>query len=533
MGVCQVVVVEMEKSMKLEKLSKNNLININGKKIICYGCSQAYLKELSQKFPYISDNIIAVYDENNRSCAPIRFENRNFPVLTKDQLTEDTFQDAIWLILSDYFNEAYENLTLIEVIQKTLDVVYYFENYETEIEMEYRRRYQNHCLENIILFRSGPHASAYIKGMDFSDNARALFEYMLANKFNETYEFVWLVKNPTEFSQKYSQYSNVHFVAYDWSISEKIEERDVYYKVLCLSKYLFFTDAYGFARNCRKDQIRIQLWHGCGYKTRVNFVPCEKRYEYMTVISDMYANVYHKAFGLRENQMLVTGYAKQDWLFSPLIDVQRELELPNADKYIFWLPTFRMAKQGLENLNQYIFDTQTGLPIVDSFEKCKILNEILTENNTILVVKLHPFQDKSKIVNAENVSMSAMKNIVFLDNDFLYEKDIQTNQILGCADALISDYSSAAVDYMLLDRPIAFTLDDVEAYKESRGFFFENIEDWLPGKKLYTFDDFYYFIKEVCKGTDSTRTVRKGLMETMHKYHDNRNCERITAALGI
>ena len=86
---------------------------------------------------------------------------------------------------------------------------------------------------------------------------------------------------------------------------------------------------------------------------------------------------------------------------------------------------------------------------------------------------------------------------------------------------------------MLLDRPIAFTLDDVEAYKESRGFFFENIEDWLPGKKLYTFDDFYYFIKEVCKGTDSTRTVRKGLMETMHKYHDNRNCERITAALGI
>lgn len=523
----------MEKSMKLEKLSKNNLIEINEEKLICYGCSQAYLRELNRKFPYILDDIVAVYDENDHTHDTIRFENRNFPVLTKEQLTEDIFQNVIWLILSDYFEEAYEKLSSIEVVRKTSKVIYYFENYETEIEMSYRRRYQDHCLENVILFRSGPHASAYVKGMDFSDNARALFEYMLANKFNETYEFVWLVKNPPEFSQKYSQYSNVHFIAYDWSISENIEERELYYRALCLSKYLFFTDAYGFVRNCRKDQIRIQLWHGCGYKTRVNFVPCEKRYEYMTVISDMYATVYHKAFGLRENQMLVTGYAKQDWLFSPLTDVQRELGLPKADKYIFWLPTFRMAKQGLENLNQYIFDSQTGLPVVDSFDKCQVLNEILIENNAILVVKLHPFQDKSKIVNVENTSISAMKNIVFLNNDLLCEKDIQTNQILGCADALISDYSSAAVDYMLLDRPIAFTLDDVEEYKESRGFFFENIEDWLPGKKLYTFDDFYHFVKEVCKGEDSTRTIRKELMRTMYKYHDNKNCERIVAALGI
>ena len=36
----------------------------------------------------------------------------------------------------------------------------------------------------MILFRSGPHASAYIKGMDFSDNARALFEYMIQYQMN-------------------------------------------------------------------------------------------------------------------------------------------------------------------------------------------------------------------------------------------------------------------------------------------------------------------------------------------------------------
>ena len=522
----------MEKAMKLEKLSEKNLININDKKIVCYGYSQAYLEELAQKFPQIMGNICAVYNENSSSHNTKRIENWSFPVLAKEDLTEDILQNVVWLILSDYFGEAFDKLSSIEAIRKTSAVIYYFENYETEIEMEYHRKYKNDCLENMILFRSGPHASAYVKGMDFSDNARALFEYMLANKYNETYQLVWLVKNPEEFSH-YSQYSNVYFIAYNWSLSENIEERNVYYRSLCLSKYIFFTDAYGFARNCTQNQVRIQLWHGCGYKTRVNFVPCEKRYEYMTVISEMYANVYYKAFGLRKDQMLVTGYAKQDWLFSPLLDVQRELELPNADKYIFWLPTFRMAKQGLENLNQYSFNSQTGLPVVDSFDECQILNEILKEKNAILVVKLHPFQDRTRIVSAENACISDMKNIVFLDNDMLFEKDIQTNQMLRCADALISDYSSAAVDFMLLDKPIAFTLDDVEEYKESRGFFFDHIEDWLPGKKLYTFDDFFQFVKEVCEGIDSTRMIREELMKTMHKYHDNKNCERIIAALGI
>ena len=71
----------------------------------------------------------------------------------------------------------------------------FFANKETSIEESYRKKYKNHSLENIILFRSGPHASSYIKGMDFSNNARALFEYMLQEGFNKKYELVWLVKN--------------------------------------------------------------------------------------------------------------------------------------------------------------------------------------------------------------------------------------------------------------------------------------------------------------------------------------------------
>lgn len=221
----------------------------------------------------------------------------------------------VLLITSDYYREAYGKLCENSVLTGKTDTIYYFANRETEYELAYREKYKDAELENMILFRSGPHASAYVKGMDFADNARALFEYMVAEGYAAKYRLVWLVKDPNEY-MAWQNDQNIEFLSFDWSASEIEEERDRYYRALCLAKYLFFTDAYGFARNCRKDQIRVQLWHGCGFKTRVNFVRCEKRYEYTTVISDVYSKIHQDIYGLREDQVLVTGYAKQDWLLS-------------------------------------------------------------------------------------------------------------------------------------------------------------------------------------------------------------------------
>ena len=126
-----------------------------------------------------------------------------------------------------------------------------------------------------------------------------------------------------------------------------------------------------------------------------------------------------------------------------------------------------------------------------------------------------------------------MKHIILLDNEMLVDQDIQINQLLGLADGLISDYSSAAVDYMLLDRPIGFTLEDVEEYGESRGFVFDNIKDWLPGAELYSFRDLCLFVREVGRGIDSTGEKRQRLRKIMHDFDDDQSCRRITEALRI
>lgn len=512
--------------MILEKLQDINKGSVANKKIYCYEKSLAYLEELCQKY-IANDQIEAVIDDNARYQGEFVFNGKKIIVQGSETLEKIDWPTSVILITSDYYLEAYEKLCSLKAVNDNADVIYYFENQETEYEMKYRDQYKTAKLENTIIFRSGPHASSYIEGTDFSDNARALFEYMITNGYNKKYELVWLVKHPEEYA-RYKVYENVYFLSFDWSVSDDEREREKYYRALCLAKYLFFTDAYGFARNCRMDQIRVQLWHGCGFKTRVNFVRCENRYEYTTVISEVYSKIHQDVYGLREDQMLVTGYAKQDWLFTGLKEEKwKSLSIPNHNRCIFWLPTFRTAAESLNNLSERQRVSDTGLPIMDTMDKLVALNDLLEKQKLTLIVKLHPFQKKSTI------NCKGMSHIILLDNHELFARDIQINQLLSRADALISDYSSVAVDYMLLDRPIAFTLDDVEEYALTRGFVFENILDWLPGELLYTFDDFCFFVNEISKGKDISKEKRTKLTSKMHKFRDGNNCERILKALEI
>lgn len=511
--------------MTLCKLTESNISSITGKKICCVEKSVSYLEELCQKYDVL-EQISCIVDTNRRNLGQFVFHRKEIEVVYISYLADMNPKETAIVITSDYYKEVFENIVAILELDIPDIPIYYFANRETEYEESYRDRYADVPLENIIVFRSGPHASSYVKGMDFGDNARALFEYAIQIGLNRTYELVWLVKNPEEY-ERYTSVENISFLSYEWSVSEKQTERDTYYRVLCLAKYIFFTDAYGFARNCRKDQIRVQLWHGCGFKTRVNFVRCEKRYEYTTVISDLYADIHADIYGLRKDQVLVTGYAKQDWLFHPTKEDIRKLQIPDAEKYIFWLPTFRSTERKLKQLNEYALDSETGLPIVKTKEQMDVLNDLLAKKNTVLIVKLHPFQDRSEAF------CEGCTNIRLIENEDLVEMDIPINRLLGQADALISDYSSAVVDFMVLDRPIGFMLEDVEEYEKSRGFVFENIREWLPGKEIFAFDDVCSFVEEVASGRDTTGNKRQMLRNKMHRYCDDSNCQRILEELHI
>lgn len=516
----------------------------DGQKIYLVEFSRKYVEELLARYKmeeYLAGVLCDTTDRMSGSVAKgsreVIVRGVSLPVYPYTYFCE-LGEDASFIILSDYFRECFDKLykqgdggVRKDGVGKTVHTrhpyIYYFADRETEIELSYRELYQNRHLENLIVFRSGPHASSYVKGMDYGDNARALFEYMLEEGCNCKYELVWLVKNPSEYAYISEEYENVRFLSFDWSVSEEKQKRDAYYRALCLAKYIFMTDAYGFCRNARKDQIRVQLWHGCGFKTRINFTRCEKRYEYNIVVSEVYKKIHQEIYGLREDQVLVTGYPKNDWLFHPDTDWKKKLNVPEAGHYIFWLPTFRRAVGQLEELDEKAPEGQTGLPIVRTMEELGRLDGFLKAKDAVLIIKLHPFQDISCIYQ------EGMANIVLLDNGMLVEKNLQINQILCAADGLISDYSSAAVDYLLLDRPLAFTLDDVEAFERSRGFVFDPIRDWLPGNEIYSYEEFTDFIGDVAEGRDKNKRKRRILAGRMHRFFDDRSSKRVLDALGI
>lgn len=126
-----------------------------------------------------------------------------------------------------------------------------------------------------------------------------------------------------------------------------------------------------------------------------------------------------------------------------------------------------------------------GVPILKDRESCNELNTFLAANNALLIVKIHPMQDLT------TVKIKDMSNILVLDANTVKQRGVDNYHLMKDVDALISDYSSAAYDFLHADKPIAYTLDDAEDYK--LGFLFENPLDYMPGHIVYNQEEFIGF----------------------------------------
>ena len=173
---------------------------------------------------------------------------------------------------------------------------------------------------------------------------------------------------------------------------------------------------------------------------RLSRIPCERRYEYMTVTSPRYASIHAKEFGLRTDQMLVTGCAKTDWLFKDFPGLTERLSIPPCRRCIFWMPTYRFSEKRMHK------------PVDGALYEEKPAASVLREGAFAGGRDAGPDGYGSGDQTASFSGQGSRPNrrfshIVLLENETLYQNRLQINQVLGCADALISDYSSTAVDF--------------------------------------------------------------------------------------
>ena len=301
----------------------------------------------------------------------------------------------------------------------------------------------------------------------FRDNLRTLYQYLVDNGYQEEYEIICA--------------SN------DFYHLEK--ENDVKYVSIYRGLYYFLTSKYFFYSFGKypikpaSNQMVVNLWHGMPLKKIGNLeVGMEEiDYNFFTKLvssSALFTPIMKAAFRADDEQMLLVGNIRNDELFKK-----------EKAKNIIWMPTYRNSKNYHDSQDALIFSLEE-----EDFSK---IQQLLSKYGYQLYIKLHPLEESHLQVQMNH------SHIHLLTEEILSEQYDTLYTFLGTTSALITDYSSVFLDYYLLNRPVAFTINDYEEYKEKRGFVFEDVKSLMVGSVISSSNDLLQFLESVMKSEDS------------------------------
>lgn len=274
----------------------------------------------------------------------------------------------------------------------------------------------------------------------------------------------------------------------------------------------------------------VQLWHGLPLKrightrrgkewSRIDdliFRYRESSWDYLTVTADSLRSVFADAYRLDDDQILTTGYPRNDALLREVPDEtlgvdddvhERIRDLSAESTVAAYMPTYRRG-----------FGEEHGDDIGDAALDFDRLDELLAAEDAYLLLKYHPHA-RATVEPAEH------DRIVLLPDDY----DVYPS--LADVDVLVTDYSSVYFDYLLLDRPVVFYPYDLDRYAESPGFYFE-YEAVTPGPKPRTPEALYDELAAALRGEDDYEAERERVRERFFDRADAGSAERVYEAFA-
>lgn len=359
---------------------------------------------------------------------------------------------------------------------------------------------KNKQLKNIIVIESHD---------DFDSNGGALYEYLIRNGFNKKYKIVWLLKHkiPKNLPENVEAYH-----LYRPSIKKDY--------CICLAKYLTADNT--ITDKVRKEQKSYYLSHGAvGFKKCDCAIP--QSVDYVLMPSKIIApiSVINYKLPFPDKRLIYVGYPVHDYLYQPSCCEKRKITDKEYNKMIIWMPTFR--KGGGFKRNDSSIEQKLGVPLFKDYDSYERFNDFLKSLNVLLVIKIHPMQ------NLENLKISSLSNIEVLTGERVKKLKIDNYRLLVDSDALISDYSSIAIEYLHIDKPLAYVLEDIKEYV---GFVVDP-HQLMAGTEIYTIDDMKEFIKTISNEKDYYRDERNALFNKIYKFHDGGSCKRLVEFMKL
>lgn len=296
--------------------------------------------------------------------------------------------------------------------------------------------------------------------------------------------------------------------------------RGIYYALT--ARYVFFTHSSPVHRYPQSVES-VNVWHGMpvkrvGWMTRSgDLLPVVK---YAVATSPFWQVVIQES--LRPTvETLVTGLPRNDRLRLGDRGVLREFghSLEEGARLIAWLPTYRGEWKGgdVRTHCQHVL----GL----TAEQLSGINELLEQQDALLVVKRHPL--------AEAMQTPELSRVKYVSDEWLHRRGRTLHELLGESCALVTDVSSAYVDYLLLDRPVVHHFPDLEQYGESRGYSFTPIEEYLAGPVVGDPAGLAEALSAVLRGKDTHAAQRRRVTELFHDPAGGSAAERLVRALGL
>ena len=343
--------------------------------------------------------------------------------------------------------------------------------------------------------------------LGFRDNVKALYDYLIENEFNKKYKIVCATNDYAKFVQ--TQPQNVTFKKKWNGFVDYFSAGYVFY---CFGRIPILPG---------KNQNVVQLWHGSPLKAAsqkmLDSYSADKLFfTHIIASSDFFVSVLSQWFTFPKEKIAVCGQPRNDLLFT-----NTHYDFGTYEKLIVWLPTFRNSAQMGNDSSQ-----KQVIPIFQESDFAE-LNEFLKSKQVKIIVKLHPVQ------NIDTYNTVDLEHFVLLSNDEFMRRKMDLYRLCSQADAMITDYSSIYFDYLLLNRPIGFTEDDIDIYAGNRGFSVKNQDECKPGFRIKTKQDFYQFVNDVVTEKDDFASERANVNSWANTYTDNKSSERVLNLVGI
>jgi len=301
-----------------------------------------------------------------------------------------------------------------------------------------------------------------VHNSNFKDNLKSIYEEM--KQRDSSFQFVIVSKKELFYSNSRSRIIRLlkkfkgtlyFYVALNYHFASA--------QYICLNDN-FLPLAY---MNLKRNTKLIQLWHGVGaFKkfglstendplVRKLVSKGNQQVDYLFVSSANNIPCYAEAMGMNNEHIYATGIPVTDYYFEEQIHqegikrVQQRYPKIKGKKTILYMPTFRKTEE--ENN-----------AILGRFDS-KRLAEELGEDYQVLV-RMHPqIQPQSRIISEQCIDVTDYDDV---------------KELYLVSDILITDYSSAVVEYALLNKSMIFYAYDLEQY--DRGFY-DDYEEMVPG----------------------------------------------------